>query len=460
MYSQTIQETANGKTQKLKMIEKLTFGFGDFGANFSWTFIVSFIAIYLTDTVGIAAGIVGTIVLVARVFDGFTDVFMGTIIDNTTTKMGKAKPWVFWTAPILGVLMFMLFNVPGSMGQTGKITYVFVIYLLISAVFYTANNVAYSSLTSFMTNDEKDRVSLGSIRFIFANAAVLFITTFTTIFVDAFGGGQQGWTYTAAIYAVLCAVPLMITGRFVKERNVAKKKKGRQTSFLPTMKVLFTNRYFILTLVLYMLWYLRQTETGIRIYYASYIFDNPNVMGILSMAGLIPLLAGLFFAPYIVGRFGMKKSVNTGLMISVFGSIVMIFFSENLVGIIFGIVINAIGLVPLQAGLSAIVADVGDIIYWKSGVPVQGAVFSLTSAGMKIGQGLTTALVGWSLQLGSYIANAAVQPGSAIFAIKSMFIYFPLIIVILMIITMNLLNHEKLMPKIREELQAGKIGNN
>ena len=75
-----------------------------------------------------------------------------------------------------------------------------------------------------MTNDEKDRVSLGSIRFIFSNISVLCITTFTTFFVMNFGENQQGWTYTSAIYGLLCAVPVMITGYFVKERNVANKQ--------------------------------------------------------------------------------------------------------------------------------------------------------------------------------------------------------------------------------------------
>src|SRR5690625_1657310 len=199
------QGTRPGKTPRLKMIEKLTFGLGDFGANFSWTFIASFITIYMTDTVGISAGIIGTIILIARFFDGFSDIFMGTIIDNTSTRWGKAKPWVFMTAPVLGLLTFLLFNVPGVFGQTGKIVYVFVVYFLISVIFYTANNVAYSSLTSFMTTNEKDRVSLGSIRFIFANVAVLSISAFTTVLVSTFGGGQLGWTWTAAIYGLLCA---------------------------------------------------------------------------------------------------------------------------------------------------------------------------------------------------------------------------------------------------------------
>src|SRR5699024_5608648 len=189
-----------------------------------------------------------------------------------------------------------LFNVPDFLGQTVKIVYVFLIYFLVSAIFYTANNVAYSSLTSFMTNDKRDRVSLGSIRFIFANVAVLSITTFTTFIVDAFGGGQQGWTGTAALYTLLCAVPLMITGWFTKERNVAKaKNEGQKTSFLLILKVLFTNKHFILALILYLLWYLRQTENGIRVYYATYIFDNADVMSFLSMAALLPMVIGLFF---------------------------------------------------------------------------------------------------------------------------------------------------------------------
>lgn len=448
-------------TQKLKMSEKLTFGIGDFGANFSWTFIASFITIYLTDTVGMNAAIIGTIILIARFADGFTDLFMGTLIDNTNTKMGKAKPWILWTAPILGILTFMLFNVPGFLGDTGQVAYVFVVYLLLSAIFYTANNIAYSSLTSFMTNDEEDRVSLGSIRFIFANAAVLSITTFTTYLVSMFGGGQQGWTWTSLIYALLCTLPLMITGWFAKERNVAKaKNEDQKVSFAAVFKALFTNKYFILALVLYLLWYLRQTENGIRVYYATYIFDDANIMAPMSLAALVPMILGLLVAPKIAGKFGVRRCVNLGLGISIVAYVMMTVFSESLPMMIIGLVINSIGLVPLQAAMTAIVADVGDLVYWKTGVPVQGSVFSLTSAGMKVGQGITSALVAWSLSLGGYIAGSSNQPDSAITAIKSMQIYFPFAMVVLMLITMAALNYEKFLPRVKEEILKGNVGEN
>ncbi|AEB30796.1 galactose:cation symporter [Carnobacterium sp. 17-4] len=453
-------ERARGLTPKLKLSEKLIFGFGDFGSNFSWTFIASFITIYMTDTVGVSAGIIGSILLFARIFDGVSDVFMGTIIDNTNTKMGKAKPWIFWTAPILGILSVLLFNVP-DIGQTGKVIYIFIIYILISAIFYTANNVAYASLISFMTNDENDRTSLGSIRFIFANAAMLFISAFTTVLVTSFGGGQQGWSFIAILYGLLCAIPLMITGFFVKERNVVEKQTDKQKiPFMTTMKALLYNKYFNITLLLYFLWYLRQTENASRIYYASYVFKDADLMGILSAAALVPVIIGLLFAPYIIGKLGLQRSVISGLVISLIGYIIMAIFSENLLGFLVGAVINGFGLAPLQAGLTTFVADIGDIVYWKSGIPVQGSVFSITSAGMKIGQGITAALVGWSLQFGGYLANTAVQPDSSIFAIKAVTIYFPLVIVISLIIVVLFLNYEKIMPKIRSDISNGHVGNN
>lgn len=448
----------------LKMNEKLAFGVGDFGANYSWTFIASFITIYMTDTAGISAGIIGTIMLISRITDGFTDLFMGSLIDNTNTKMGKARPWVFWTAPILGLLTFMLFNVPGSFGQTEKIVYIFIVYLLISAVFYTANNVAYSSLTSFMTKNKKDRVSLGSIRFIFAQIAVLSITTFTTFIVSGFGGGQQGWTSTAILYGLLCGIPLMITGWFVKERNVANRTDDggakKRVPFFLIMKVLLTNKYFIITIILYLLWYLRQTDNAMRIYYATYIFDNADIMALLSLATTLPAIIGLMFAPKIVEKWGIKKSIIGGLIISIVSYLLMVAFSENLTLLTAGLIINAIGLVPFTAALSAIVADVGDLVYWKSGVPVQGSVFSITSAGMKIGSGLQAAIVGWALSIGGYVAGSQVQPDSAITAMKAMQIYFPFLIVVIIMFVTFTLNYEKFIPSVKKEIQLGHVGEN
>lgn len=292
---------------------------------------------------------------------------------------------------------------------------------------------------------------------------MLCITTFTTYLVTLFGENQQGWTYTALVYAFLCAVPLMITGYFVKERNIATKQytsksKTKRIPFTLIIKSLLTEKYFIITIALYLLWYLRQTDNSMRIYYATYIFDNANIMAILSISTLLPTILGLLIAPKFAELLGIKQSIMIGLIISIISYIVMGVFSENLTMLIVGLVINGIGLVPFTAALSGIVADVGDIIYWKTGVPVQGSIFSLASAGMKIGSGLQSAIVGWSLSVGGYVAGAAVQSESTILAIKSMQIYFPLLTVVLITIITLFLNYEKFITQIKNQIRSNKVG--
>lgn len=84
-------------TKKLKFREKLCYGIGDFGSNMTATFVGGFILLYLTTAIGMNAGVVGTLMLVSKIFDGVSDVFFGTLVDHTHTKMGKARPWMFWT---------------------------------------------------------------------------------------------------------------------------------------------------------------------------------------------------------------------------------------------------------------------------------------------------------------------------------------------------------------------------
>lgn len=99
-------------TQKtyLKLYHKFAYGSGDFGTNFCYTFISSFILIYLTNTVGLQSGIIGTLMLISRVLDGITDVIAGTIIDKTHKKMGKARFWMMATIPFVGITESMSFS--------------------------------------------------------------------------------------------------------------------------------------------------------------------------------------------------------------------------------------------------------------------------------------------------------------------------------------------------------------
>lgn len=89
------------KEYRLGIGEKISYGFGDCAANIYVAVASTFLTAYYTDTVGLAAMAVGTMMLIARIFDGITDLIMGGIVDKTKSKYGKARPWVLWSAPFM-----------------------------------------------------------------------------------------------------------------------------------------------------------------------------------------------------------------------------------------------------------------------------------------------------------------------------------------------------------------------
>ena len=137
----------------LKWYNKVGYGSGDLAANCIYGLVTSFVMIYLTDTVGLNAGVIGVLIAVARVFDGISDVIFGNLMDKTHTKMGKARPWMLWTQIGNCICLVLLFSVPIGMGQTAQYAYFFIVYVLLNVIFYTANNIAYASLTSLITKN-------------------------------------------------------------------------------------------------------------------------------------------------------------------------------------------------------------------------------------------------------------------------------------------------------------------
>lgn len=85
-----------GEKTYLKWYNKVGYGSGDIAGNVVYAFLTSFVMIYLTDTIGLASGIIGTLIAVSKIFDGFTDIIFGSLIDKTHTKLGKARPWMIY----------------------------------------------------------------------------------------------------------------------------------------------------------------------------------------------------------------------------------------------------------------------------------------------------------------------------------------------------------------------------
>ena len=135
----------NQKYEKAKFSDVFKYSFGGLGSNLAFFLVMSFLTFFYTDIFGISSYVVATLMLISRFIDAFTDPIMGMLGDNTRSKMGKYRPWIIFGAPVLGVLIFLLFTAP-EMSPTMKVVYAYVIYILYSLA-STVVNIPYHALT-------------------------------------------------------------------------------------------------------------------------------------------------------------------------------------------------------------------------------------------------------------------------------------------------------------------------
>ncbi len=173
------------KKQKLSVKEKIGYALGDGAANIAWRGVATFLIVFYTDVFGLNPAAVGLLMLIARSSDGISDVVMGIIGDRTRSKYGKFRPWIFWTALPLGIMLSLLFTTP-DLSDTGKIVYAYTTYILFTLI-YTANNIPYGALMAVMTGDDKERTSIGSYRMVGAFAGGMLVQGALLLLVAYFG---------------------------------------------------------------------------------------------------------------------------------------------------------------------------------------------------------------------------------------------------------------------------------
>ncbi|MBR1758836.1 MAG: MFS transporter [Lachnospiraceae bacterium] len=454
----------NEKTY-LKFGNKMAYGTGDMATNFCYGVITGFMLIYLTDTVGLNSGIVGTLMIISRVLDGITDVLAGTMIDRTHSKWGKARPYIFWTIFPIAICEFLLFSTP-VMSQVLQYAYFFVIYTVLNDFFFTANNVAYSTLSALITANKNERVQLGVYRFAFATLGSLVTSALTMAMVNGFGGGVVGWRWTALIYSVVFVVLDLICFAGNKELSEAELEMGtdqeseqpqQKTNLFQNLKYVFTNPYFVQQLLIGTLYnLLNNIAAAVGIYYMTYRLGAPAMLATFQLTTVFPLVIGLALTPALVKRFGIYKVNLYSMAISTLGCVPFAIFGMQgkvALMLVFSVV-RWFCAAPMIANGNAIQAEIAGYSYRKDKVHIEGSVFSCNSMGSKIGQGLGTAGAGWLLALAHYDGTLAVQPASAINMISLMYAVLPLIITAIMTVLLYFQKVEKANEMLDQQAKA------
>ena len=386
--------------------DKVGYMLGNVANDFTFIFASLYLQVFYTDVLGINAGLVGTMFLISRIVDAFTDTAMGRICDKTkATQNGKFRPWLLRACgpvALASFLMYQTFTVNSPM--TVRIIYMFVTYLLWGSICYTAINIPYGSMASVMSNEPDDRAALSTFRGVGSMIPQILVGVVVPMFLyTTLEDGTKVANATAfpvvALITSLLAVACYIICYFMCTERVKITEEGKSVSFKDTLKALAGNRALIgISLVFICYLGAQMLNQTINNYIFKDYFGNTMGLSVMNAAGFAPALILAPCAVPLARKFGKKE---LGIFASIMGTVAFgALFIMRTTNMWLYTVVNIVGL--LGFGLFnliiwAFVSDVIDDQEVRSGKRDDGTIYAVCSFSRKLGQAIASALGGWSL---------------------------------------------------------------
>ena len=430
-------------------LNKFCFGLGTVGRDALYSLVSMYLLVHLTDVVGFSDGglaAIGVMLTLFGIFDAVIDPFVGAVVDNTKTKWGKFKPWIFigmiGTA-LLTVLMFHNFD----MSETAHIVFLAFTYFLFS-IFFSLNDIAYWSLMPAISKDQKVREGVGAFARICANvgmfAMVLIYLSVPDLFAGLGLGSRDAYFVFAIIVAIIMCLFQSVTLFGVKEDRSMLEKTER-TTLKGLWRALAGNDQLLVTAVsmaLFMIGYC--TTTGFGTYYFKYAYKNEDVYMVFAAVLAVAQLTALSVFP-LFRKWFTRKQLYTGSMIAVAVSYVIFFLSFEWLPLI---VVAGLGLFFAQAFIQLLMllflADAVEYGEWKLGKRNEAASFAVQPFINQFGGAMSKGVVSFTLIVSGInmvvnemtkngatdveIVNAI--PGSAIWIMKISMMILPLICIL------------------------------
>lgn len=399
--------------------DKIGYMFGDFGNDFTFILSSSFMLKFYTDVMGIHAAVVGVLMMAARFVDAFTDVAMGQIVDRSKpTKDGKFKPWLRRMCGPVAISSFLVFQSGfANMPYLFKVVWMIVTYILWGSIFYTSINIPYGSMASAISADAKDRASLSTWRSIGSTLAGLVIGVGTPLFAYETVNGNtilsgNRMTIIAGVFSVMAVICYMLCFKLATER-VEVPQNNTKFNFGDLMKSLVTNRSLIgiiaaaILLLLVML-----TMQGMNAYLFPNFYGNVAAQSVAALAGsLVMLVVCAPLATKLSAKYGKKElAIGSCLFGAVVYLICWVLKPENPYTYVVFYVVANIGVGFFNMVIWAMITDVIDDAEVKNGVREDGTIYSVYSFARKLGQALSSGMIGALLSVIGYTAATAFNP--------------------------------------------------
>lgn len=409
----------NTSVQPFGMKDKVGYMFGDFGNDFTFILSSMFMMKFYTDVMGISPGVVGILMMAARFVDAVTDVTMGQIVDRSRpTKDGKFKPWIKRMCGPVAIASFLIYQSAfANMAYGFKVGWMVVTYLLWGSIFYTSINIPYGSMASAISSDPKDRAELSTWRTIGATLAGLVIGVGTPMVAYVTVEGKTvlsgpRMTIIAGVFAVCAIICYLLCFNLVRER-VPVQANNQKLDVGNLLKSLVTNRALLGIIAAAILLLLAQLGMqGI----SGYVF--PNYYGSASaqsMSSLVSSIAILVIcaplASKLSARFGKKELSAVSCTLGGIVYLVCLFTKpQNAYVYVVYYTLAYVGVGFFNTVIWAMITDVIDDSEVKNGIREDGTIYAVYSFARKVGQALSSGMVGGLLTMIGYSETTAFDP--------------------------------------------------
>lgn len=418
-----------------------------------------YLLFFYTSIMNIPLTYVGTMFLIAKIWDGVNDPIMGVIVDKTRSKMGKMRPYLLWASipyAICTIVMFINFR---GMNMTGKIIFMYASYLLFSTV-GTAVEVPLQGLPAVVSPNIDERTKIISISRILGSigeqSALVLISLGLIVTNDNY---EATYTGTAVIIGVIAPMFMVISALVLKERieptnEIPKWSEG--------FKYLFKNKPFMILICANLLTFFRNLVSAAIMYVVCYIYGKGSLQIAFALPGAIASMIGMLLAPKLKRHFNAKQLF---ILATIWHSVCLVgvFFVGMtvpwyVIAVLMFFTMLPVGLLNVVPHLMA--ADTID--YWehKTGQRQEGITYSLMGLRSKVSSGLKdyflTFLLGYFLfsqPLGFVEGHEPVQSSYTQWGLFAIYTIIPAVLNLVSIVPMIFYNLTgDRIRKIQEEL--------
>lgn len=412
---------------------KLALGVGGFPF-FTASLAIQYIAQPIYQIVlGLSPMLFGLAMTIPRVIDAFTDPVMGYVSDNTRSRFGRRRPYIFLGALLMALTFSLVWLVPRGWGQTGLFIYLTATTVLFFLAF-TLFSVPLTSLSYEITPDYHERTRVMAFWGFFATAANLAVNWYAPAtqwsgFSDAVSGARWvGIAIGVFVFGALGVIPAL----FVRERFAGRAEGLPKVGFWAAVRQTGSSRAMLmLVCLIFALNFCGTIAGSIAQYIVIYhVVGGDLARGLFlnSLNGTGFAVVGFAFIPVITwlsSRIGKRGALHAVLALATAGGISkwFIFTPAAPSLLLLDSLLNGPVWVALGVLVPSMMADICDDDEWRYGLRREGMISSVFMWITKVGLSFTFLVSGVALTISGFDASlGTAQPPGTLTTMRMFFV--------------------------------------